>query len=845
MLKNNNTIAEKRISRRSMKANLIRNVFSVLAIVLTTLMFTAVFTICYSIYKNMDTMLLRQQGTRSTIYLDKPTEEQLHEVQRTKKLRAVGIRISAGYVPVDENGDVRLYLDYYDKTEYEKNFLPAVTDVKGHYPVQEDEVMLSQSALSAIEIGQPKQNMEILFTMEDGTKKVFRLSGWYKDYTDFSGNRQVFVSKIYVERAGLTMEENGCLSISAVSGKSQALLEELERKVTLSGEQEFIISYDARSESKGNAVVLVALAAMIALIIVASGYLLIYNVMYISVTKDIRFYGMLKTIGASPKQIKRIVKLQVFRLSVYGIPIGIILGSALSFVAMPYVMDMFSTGYYTAMPRDILFNPVIYVATVLFDLLTVQISCRKPAKLAGRVSPVEALKYNGINEKSRIKAKKTGDGGKLYKMAWRNVFRERKRSIIVFTSLFMGMMAFLAVNTFMEGIRLENYVDKYLPYDYNIYLHSGNESMTEEEMTASAVRLAENIQNIDGVTLFSMNRATAVYLDFDKETYMPFLEQALEDVDNMDTVDDLASFYEENTETDMAYSTWLFSVSTDVIEKHNERAEQKIDVEKFERGEICILGFVDSKEQAAYMKGRRLEMTEKTTGRHLDIETGVCMTREDSFGLDFVGNWIRGGAPSCIIVSDKVMAEMNDNASVDTITASCEPEKEPQVTAELSRLTANNDIVIMSQIKSELMQEFKTSMSSLNILINAISLILILIGIINFINVMLTGVYTRRKELAVMECVGMTKIQVKRMLMLEGAYYGLITVGMIATLGSGIMLVVARLTKIAVDYAVISYPWMQMMVASLLIMAICVFVPACIYKSVSGESVTERIRVEE
>lgn len=63
------------------------------------------------------------------------------------------------------------------------------------------------------------------------------------------------------------------------------------------------------------------------MIIVFSGYLLIYNVMYISVTKDIRFYGMLKTIGTAPKQIKKIVKMQAFRLSVIGILVGILLGT--------------------------------------------------------------------------------------------------------------------------------------------------------------------------------------------------------------------------------------------------------------------------------------------------------------------------------------------------------------------------------------------------------------------------------------------------------------------------------------------------------------------------------------
>lgn len=143
--------------------------------------------------------------------------------------------------------------------------------------------------------------------------------------------------------------------------------------------------------------------------------------MYISVTKDIRFYGMLKTIGTSPSQIKSIVKMQTIKLSLLGVPIGIFLGIITSFAAVPFALEMFGMGNDGAMPSDISFNPVIYIGTVLFAIITVSVSCRKPAKLAGKVSPVEALKYNG-SSKIKYKAKKGTDGGKIYKMAYRNVF---------------------------------------------------------------------------------------------------------------------------------------------------------------------------------------------------------------------------------------------------------------------------------------------------------------------------------------------------------------------------------------------------------------------------------------
>lgn len=843
MLKNDNRDAVKRISRRSMKMNRVRNVFSILAIVMTTLMFTTVFTLCYSIYKNMDIMLTRQQGTKASIYLYCPTRSQIDVVRDTEGVRAAGVRIRAGNSSLDKDGDTVIYLDYYDETEYEKNHLPAVTDVRGSYPVKNDEAMLSLDALSALGIKTPSLDMPIELTLADGTEKTFSLSGWFKDYASFSGSKEALVSKAYVEEQGFSPEENGILAISAKSGMQEKTLAQLEKNVELTGEQEFLTSYDMQSESAGNALVLALLAILIGAIIIASGYLLIYNVMYISVTRDIRFYGMLKTIGTSPKQLKQIVKRQAFHLSVYGIPIGVILGTLLSFVAVPYVMDLFGGGSYAAMPSDIRFSPLIYVVTILFDMFTVAISCRKPAKLASQVSPVEALKYNGMNRDCKIRQKRTTSGGKLYKMAWRNIFRERKRSVLVFASLFMGTMAFLTVNTFMNGIRLENYANRYLPNDYNIYCHTSSEEKSEEEMTASAMRLAENIRNIDGITRISVNRQTNVELDFDRETWLPFLEMAAEQ--EGDSVDSLVKFYEEHAGTEQAYSAPLVSVSADFIRKHNERAAQKIDVERFESGEVCVLGTVSNTEQAADMRGRTIGITDIDSGKHRDVTVDVCLVQGDEYAIELGYFWNMMAAPSLILVSDSFLDSISDTATVQSINADCEPEMEQAVTGQIKALTENSDIVVATEIKTDLLREFKSAMSSLNILINGISLLLILVGVINFVNVMLTGVYTRRKELAVMESVGMTKRQIKRMLVMEGAYYGLITIALILTAGNGIMWVVARLTVKIVDYAVISYPWTGIGIMCLLIMMICMLVPNCIYRTLSRESVTERIRMEE
>ena len=138
---------------------------------------------------------------------------------------------------------------------------------------------------------------------------------------------------------------------------------------------------------------------------------------------------MLKTIGTTSKQIRKIVRTQALRISVYGIPIGILLGVAVSFAGMPFVVKTFSSAVYTAMPSTISFNPLIFIGTIIFAVFTILISCRKPAKFAGNITPVEALNYTGIKGE-RTKSYHSDDGGKLHKMAYRNIFREKNSLLL-------------------------------------------------------------------------------------------------------------------------------------------------------------------------------------------------------------------------------------------------------------------------------------------------------------------------------------------------------------------------------------------------------------------------------
>ena len=848
MLKNNNQEVIHRLSRRSMKAERTRNLFAVLAIVLTTFMFTSVFSIGVSLIQNLGIMQIRNLGSKSTIWLEQPSKQQMDQIKKMQDLRAMGVQISVGSRK-EVSGEKTVALWYYDTTEYQKNYIPAISRVHGTYPDKLDQIMLSETSLAVAGVKKPKIGEKV--TLYDGNREeTFTLSGWYRDYT--YGKAVGLVSGEYVQKMGLNKRENKTLSISAKNNMKYILYKKLQNQVKLDEitlengikrTQAWDTAFSEDQNNAGERMIVIAALFAVGVIIILSGYLLIYNVMYISVTKDIRFYGMLKTIGTTPSQIQKLVKKQVWHLAGIGIPVGILLGVVCAFGIVPAALYALAVGGNDAMPSQIQFRPEIFVATVLFSLITIWISCRKPAKFAGNISAVEAMKYNGQYQE-KLRSHRTKRGGKIRRMAFRNVFRDKKRAILVFASLFMGMIAFLAVDTILGSIKLENYLETYVPNDYVIYTGTDENNEQTQEQKRSLETMAGELQKIPGITSFRWNHIADIVLPFDEKLYKPFLDtgQMLAE-EREETV----KFYhraQKKKDKESMYSCPVISIGMDDIQKYNERAgkDERIDEKAFEKGEICLIGTVDTKEQAQQMKGKTLTLVERKTNKESTIKVGACL--QSMWGFEIGYYWMSIGAPEAILVSDKALERITDDPGSDNMIMNCRKEAEVSVTKRVKELAKSNPAVRNTTIKSEAAKEFSTSIMTMKILGGGISAILIMIGVLNYINVMLTGVFTRRTELAVMESVGMTKKQVCRMLLWEGGYYGMISMGLLLTLGNIIIFQFARAAKSMADYAIFHYPAGVMVGIAVVSLVICMIVPAVVYYMISKESVIQRMRRE-
>ena len=833
---NNNKDIIKKITKRSLKANKIRNIFAVIAIVLTTFMISAIFTLAISYAKNYQIMNLRDQGTTATTFLANPTDKQIKEIENLDISKNIGQEINVGNVSKEslDNNKTNIFIKYLDKENWENQLTPCISGIKGNYPTKENEIMLSKLALEFLNKENSKigDKIKISYDMNGKTvEKEFILSGYFTSYDYIKDSGYMFVSEKFVYNKNLSLEKNGQLLITLQKNKKAEAPNLLKSKVSLNENQKFEYNYDAEEDSNSIKVAAVMIGSIIGAFIVISGYLIIYNILYIAVTKNIQFYGLLKTIGTSPKQIKKIVKSEGLKLSIIGIPIGIILAVIVSYLIVPLALEGMASGTYyeKMMENKIYFEPIVFILSILFSLFTVLISCKKTSKIASSISPIEAMKYSGQKTKKEKKNRNSTKGGKLYKMAWYNVFRDKKRAILVFLSLFMGIMAFLGVNTFINSVSVENYANRYLNNDFELQAYYDDNSGIDN-------KVINEIEKIEGINSVETLKASMLQMDMNEKIIKPLLKAAYER--HVEDESALQTYLDKVKKNPSEFSPWVVGVEDKTIERFNEENEEKIDLEAFKNGKLALIeSFYYSKGKELDFSGKKITLKNADKNKTMSFNTRMFFNDESGI-LSFNGSNVLG-VPT-IYVSSSALNKLDKNLNVDKIYIDVDDKYDSKVKSKLKTIASESRLVLES--KTDKIESFNKSSLMMNVVGGGISIILIFIGLLNFINVMVTNVNVRLQELAIMESIGMTKKQIKKMLTIEGAYYASITTLLTCTLGMGMVYLIAQLTKNIADYAEFVFPGMELISLITLIFTVCLITPVMAYKYSSKKTVTERLR---
>ena len=799
----------RKLSWRSLWASRKRNIIAITAIALTALLFTSLFTIVMSMNSSYENYTFRQVGGYCHGTFKEVTEEQIKNISAHSKVKAVGKRINIGYMDSGIFAKAPAEVSFMDDNCTEWSFaMPTV----GQKPQEKNEITMDTYALKLLGVA-PELGADIELTYTVGSLSAtpyektdtFTLVGWW-EYDDISPVHYINVSEEYAKEIEAEAISKGLepfridLNVMMASGINiRGQMEQVDLDLGYAwdetGEGELVrigVNWGYTSSQLGesmDAATLLAIAAFLALVIF-TGYLIIYNIFQISVTGDIRFYGLLKTIGVTPRQLRRMIRQQAMFLCIAGIPAGLLLGYGVGASLTPVVMarTTFGVGVSTVST-----SPLIFLASALFALITVFLSCSRPGKIASKVSPVEATKYT-----ETVKSKKkhrTTRGAKVYQMAFANLGRNKRKTVLVVISLSLSVVLLNLLVTFTGGFDMEKYLAKQTCADFivsstdyfrynrsesyisqeqikqiktNTYeslsgsgyqLMGANCWMTEEAWRAERSRYGSS-EMLEAELAMTARRGELVSAEAQIEGLDESLFEKLTLIEG-----DLAPMFQKDSNAIVmaVYTDDYGNVST---------SDYYPSV-----GSTQTITYVDD---AYYIDSRTGEKCNETTPQEYleyyiaesrDVDYTICayVTIPHSMSYRYGTFGYRYILPVTKLAEDSRQEPVPLFYLFDT------PDAASEETAErfLAELTADDLSELMYESKATLRAEFEGFQNMFLLLGGLLCAIIGLVGVLNFFNAMMTGILSRKREFAVLQAVGMTNKQLKTMLVYEGLYYAL------------------------------------------------------------------------
>lgn len=801
----------RKLSWRSLWASRKRNIIAIIAIALTALLFTSLFTIVMSINSSYEMYTFRQVGGYCHGTFKEVTEEQIENISAHSNVKAAGKRITIGYMDSGIFAKAPAEVSFMDDNCTEWSFAEPTT---GHTPQGRKEITMDTYALKLLGV-EPEVGAEIELTYTVGALSempyektdTFTLVGWW-EYDDISPVHYINISEEYAKEIEAEAMSKGLepfridlnvMMASSLDIRGQMEQVDLDLGYTweTQGEENSVrigINWGYTSSQLGESIDVTTIAAIIAFLalVIFTGYLIIYNIFQISVTGDIRFYGLLKTIGVTPRQLKRIIRQQALFLCIVGIPVGLLLGYGVGASLTPVVMarTTFGVGVSTVST-----SPLIFFASALFALITVLLSCSRLGKIASKVSPVEATKYTEI-----VKSKKkhrTTRGAKVYQMAFANLGRNKRKTVLVVISLSLSVVLLNILVTFTGGFDMEKYLAKqtcadfivsstdYFRYnDSSSYISQEQIEQIEENTSPSLSGCGYTLTGYFPYGWMSEDHWMQNMMHYtSEENAKAMLEQRnrrgdlVEQSALIEGLDD--SLFDKLTVVEGDISP-LFQDDTNalavVVSTDDYGNVSNLDFYP-PVGSVQTITYID---EGYYIDSRTGNLSDENTPSeymqfHLsashDVDYTVCAYVIVPYSMSS-RHYPQGY--SFVLPIEKLNHD-SQHESIPMFYLFDTPDDISEASAEnyLADLTADNLSGLMYESKSTLRAEFEGFQNMFLLLGGLLCAIIGLVGVLNFFNAIMTGILSRKREFAVLQAVGMSNIQLKSMLIYEGLFYAL------------------------------------------------------------------------
>lgn len=744
-----------RLSKNILNANKSRRNILLLAIALTSILFTSLFSVALGLGKSMETQTMKTIGTISHGSFKELSDKDINILSKDKDIKEFSIREKVGIL---DDEKISAELSYIDKNGYEWSLIEKV---KGKLPEKEKEVFIDIATAKKLGYkGEIGEEIEIPFNIEkpyigeiiEKRSDKFIISGTFQNPIDSNvGVGQIYLSKAYVDRLSLP-ENNKDLEVMLknsfmIRDKLLKIAERNGYRVAdnpgnLSDKEIRIgvnFAYPFSGDNSFDFNTFLPYLAFLILVMVA-GYLIINNIFKISVNEDIKLLGLLKTIGMTKPQIKKLVHLESLAASIPSIIVGDIVGISIGKVILNKIFVS------NEMLADIKLSLTVILLIILFStaftLLTVFLSVMRPAKYAAKVSPIDASRYN----ETTIKKKYKSENISLGKLARRQVFSNKFRFISIILSMSLSAVILNSVLTYTGNIDLEKGISDVIVTGYNIaspkyfrYMYLGSEEGIDK-------KFIDEIENQKG---FKAGGALYYYgYEYD------FPDIKIED---------------------NKVAPILLGIDDYLINKQK-ITDGEFDKDKWQTGNYVIIGEYGDK-KSSFKAGDKIKINVKNKVKEVQVmgkfeynfSNGLRyfpVIREDKYNessptldLEYIymnPNEYRELTGDKSIMSYGFDVEDSEKENFDNLLKSFE--NEPDFSYD------SRDLQIKSIMNFKNLIEFAGY---------SLSIVLFLISVLNFINVIATEILRNMVNLSILEAIGMTKKNIKKYLVKKNLIYSI------------------------------------------------------------------------
>lgn len=795
-----------KLTIKNLKLNKKRTVVTIIGIMLSVALITAVASMYASGIKSLIDYETKLKGNFHTVFYNVPVSD-MDKFENNRNIETLNITKGIGYAKVDSKNEDKPYAYIKGFTKESLNNL-SIRLVSGRLPENDNEIVipthlktngrlnLKVNDTITLEVGKridftgyeldqnnPYQksdsdgNGESLIETKTKTYKIvgtierpatnienYTAPGYtfitYVDYEKMSGNVDVYArftkdgTKSWYETIANILGVDPVLfkkvynQESGYSDKDIEKLSEQMENAYLIDVNKYLIDLETNPISSSSISGLGIVVSIVIGIIVFTSVFCIKNSFDISITEKIKQYGMLRSVGATKRQIKRNVFYEATILGLIGIPLGILLGYLASYILIIisnyYLSDMIQAGF----KLEFAFSIIAVLIAIILGIITIYFSAFRSAKRASKVSPIDSIRNSAnikINPK-KIKSPKIiksifGMGGEI---SFKNLKRNKKKYRTTVISIVVSVFVFIALSGFM-GLAFQEVENEIKVSDFNISLSA---NITNENSYNKFIETVK-LDNIEDYTLLRSSELFFIGTHYSNE-YLDFLN-----IKQREQKEEYITVFAIGEEQYKKYIKSLGLNYDDIKDKailldkdyqvyygeNNKRVTKYIRKFNFNKGDI-------------------IDSTITSTNKNVKIEIAE-ITEIKPFGL-------KNMSANYIVLSDEMFNNIAESKGLDIYYKSSNANK---LQDDIEDYLKGEEYYSISN-KDENVKQMSNLFTLVGIFLYGFIIVISLIGITNIFNTITTNMELRKQEFAMLKSVGMTTKEFNRMIRLESLFMG-------------------------------------------------------------------------